>query len=305
MRGVSAEISSTGDKMNEKITLITFTDPMMGISYECEPIFRKIETHFDGKIDFHYVMSGLVRNVYELITPDELSLGKDIAIKLYNARLAEIYRSEENLGGLPINMTDFELFSTTETSSDPLNIAYKAAQIVDNSKSAEFLYRLRYATIVDCRPTTKLAEILKVVIKSGIDHKKFLTAYNDGSAAKNFKQDLQFCRRIGINSLPSYLIQYKSEGALIQNLAGYDTFAQVFDELSGGLIKPVSPQKNLDNLRKLLKNHPIISPIKLREAFNLENIDDVQGFIAPLIDSHEIKIINVPRGFFIETEALT
>ena len=303
MRGVSAEISSTGDKMNEKITLITFTDPMMGISYECEPIFRKIETHFDGKIDFHYVMSGLVRNVYELITPDELSLGKDIAIKLYNARLAEIYRSEENLGGLPINMTDFELFSTTETSSDPLNIAYKAAQIVDNSKSAEFLYRLRYATIVDCRPTTKLAEILKVVIKSGIDHKKFLTAYNDGSAANNFKQDLQFCRRIGINSLPSYLIQYKSEGALIQNLAGYDTFAQVFDELSGGLIKPVSPQKNLDNLRKLLKNHPIISPIKLREAFNLENIDDVQEFIAPLIDSHEIKIINVPRGWFIETEA--
>ena len=293
-----------GDKMSEKITLITFTDPMMGLSYECEPIFRKIETHFDEKIEFHYVMSGLVRNVYELIMPDELSLGKDIAIKIYNARFAEIYRSEENLDGLPINMTGFELFSKTETSSDPLNIAYKAVQIVDNAKSDEFLYRLRYATIVDCRPTTKLAKILKVVIKSGIDHKKFLMAYNDGSAEKNFQQDLQLCRRIGIHSLPSYLIQYKSDGALIQNLAGYETFAQIFDELSEGLIKPVPPQKTLDNLRKLLKNHPLISPIELREAFNFENIEAVKEFIAPLINSHEIKIINVPRGWFIETEDL-
>lgn len=291
--------------MSDKISLVTFTDPMMGLSYECEPIFRKIETHFGGQIDFHYVMSGLVRNVYELITPDESALGKDIAIKLYNARLAEIYRSEEGLGGLPINMTGFELFSTTETSSDPLNIAYKAAQLVAGSKADEFLYRLRYATIVDCRPTTRLAEILKVVIKSGIDHKKFLAAYNDGSAEKNFQGDLQLCRRIGIHSLPSYLIQYKSDGALIQNLAGYETFAQVFDELSGGSIKPAPPQKNLETLRELLRRHPLISPIELREAFGFDNIDAVQKFIAPLVDSGEIKIVDVPRGWFIETEART
>ena len=43
---------------------MTFTDPMMGLSYECEPIFRKLETHFPGRIEFIYVMSGLVRNVY-------------------------------------------------------------------------------------------------------------------------------------------------------------------------------------------------------------------------------------------------
>ena len=288
--------------MTDKIIFVTFTDPMMGLSYECEPIFRKLETHFADRIEFRYVMSGLVRDVYELVTPDELKFGKEIAIKLYNARLAEIYRSEENLGGLPINMTGFELFSTTETSSDPLNIAYKAAQIVDSSKADEFLYRLRYATIVDCRPTTRLAEILKIVIKSGLDHKKFLTAYNDGSAEKNFQNDLQLCRRIGIHSLPSYLIQYKSDGALIQNLAGYETFAQVFDELSG--LKPSPPIKNLETLREFLKRHPLISPIEIREAFDLKSVDEVQKFIAPLVDSGEIKIVDVPHGWFIETEAL-
>ncbi len=159
-----------------------------------------------------------------------------------------------------------------------------------------------YATIVDCRPTTRLAEILKVVIKSGLDHKKFLAAYNDGSAEKNFQNDLQLCRRIGIHSLPSYLIQYKSDGALIQNLAGYETFAQVFDELSG--LKPSPPIKNLETLRELLKRHPLISPIEIREAFDFKSVDEVQKFIAPLVDSHEIKIVDVPHGWFIETEAL-
>lgn len=38
--------------MKEKGILTTFTAPMMGLSYECEPIFRKLETHFAGQIAF-------------------------------------------------------------------------------------------------------------------------------------------------------------------------------------------------------------------------------------------------------------
>ena len=286
--------------MDDKIILITFTDPMMGLSYECEPIFRKLETHFAGKIEFHYIMSLLVRDVYELVDPDDLKFGKEVAIKNYNAKLAEIYCLEENLGGLPINMDGFNLFSVNETSSKPLNLAYKAAQLVDAAKADEFLYNLRYATIVDCRPTTKLQEILKVIIKTGLDVKKFLAHYNDGSAEKNLQSDLQTCRRLGIHSLPSYLIQYKSQGALAQNLIGYETFAKIFSDLSGEEIKPVPPQKNIETLQDILKIHPLISHIELREAFDFVDTAQIRNFIKPLIDSGEIKIINVPRGYFIQ-----
>ncbi|MBQ6004995.1 MAG: DsbA family protein [Selenomonadaceae bacterium] len=284
--------------MDDKITLVTFTDPMMGLSYECEPIFRKLETHFAGKIEFHFVMSGLVRDVYELVDPEDLKVSKEFAIKNYNVKLAEIYSMEENLGGLPINMTGFELFSVNETSSDPLNIAYKAAQISNPDKAENFLYNLRYATIVDCRPTTKLQEILKVAIKTGLNVKNFLAAFNDGSAEKAFQSDLQTCRRLGIHSLPSYLIQFKSQGALAQNLIDYETFAKIFSDLSGGEIKPVPPQKNIETLQDLLRSHPLISHIELREAFDFSDTAQVRNFIAPLIDSGEVKIINVPRGRF-------
>ena len=174
-----------------------------------------------------------------------MKISKELAIKNYNARLAEIYRMEENLGGLPINMDGFQLFSVNETSSDPLNIAYKAAQIANPDKADIFLYNLRFATVVECLPTTKLQEILKVAIKTNLNVKNFLAAYNDGSAERAFQNDLAICQRIGIHSLPSYLIQYKDKGALIQNLVDYNGFAKIFSDLSGGQIKPVPPQKIL------------------------------------------------------------
>ena len=61
-----------------------------------------------------FVMSLLVCNVYEL---------------------AKIYESEESLGGLPIVMDGFNLFSESEISSLPLNLAYKAAQLADTARA--------------------------------------------------------------------------------------------------------------------------------------------------------------------------
>ena len=130
--------------------------------------------------------------------------------------------------------------------------------------------------------------------------KKFLAHYNDGSAEKNLQSDLQTCRRLGIHSLPSYLIQYKDKGALAQNLIDYKTFAKIFSDLSGGEIKPVPPQKNIETLQDILKIHPLISHIELREAFDFVDTAQIRNFIKPLIDSGEIKIINVPRGYFIQ-----
>ena len=159
---------------------------------------------------------------------------------------------------------------------------------------------MRYATIVDCKPTTKLQEILNVAIKTGLNVKKFLAAYNNGSAEKNLHADLLTCQKLGIHSLSSYLIQYKSQGALAQELIGYETFAEIFSDLSGGLIKPVPPQKNIDFLQDLLEKHPLISHIELKEAFDFSDTAQIRNFIAPLVDSGKIMIINVPRGYFIQ-----
>ncbi len=280
--------------------LTTFTDPMMGLSYECEPIFRKLETHFAGKIEFRYVMSGLVRNVYDFVDPDDMPQGKDVAIRKYNARLAKIYESEESILGMPINMSNFQLFSTKHTSSMPLNLAYKAAQLADEEKANQFLYNLRYATIVDTKPTTQREEILEVVRQTGLDEEKFCLHFDGDTAQKALEQDLSLGQKLEIHSLPSYLVQYGERKLLIQSLIGYGAFVSVFEELSNGKMKPQPVRQTEKYLQEFLDRHPLISSIEIREAFDLSDTEEVRNIIQPFILAGKVKIREVHHGWFVE-----
>ena len=72
----------------------------------------------------------------------------------------------------------------------------------------------------------------------------------------------------------------------------------MIDELSG--LQPSPPVKSTGALRELLAKHPLISPIEIREAFNFKTVDEVREFILPLVDAGELKILDVPHGWFVE-----
>lgn len=279
-----------------KVKITTFTDPMMGLSYECEPMFRKLETHYGEQIEFEYVMSGLVRDVYQFVNTADLRFGEKEAIERYNKRLAKIYEGEESISGMPINMNGFCLFDTEHTSSIPLNLAYKAVQLTAPDKADLFLYNLRYATIVDCRPTTHLNEITEVVRKTGIDVDRFMTSYNDGSAQAELDEDFALFQRLGLHSLPAYLIQYGEKGYLIQTFS-YADFVSVINKITDEKIQPQAVEKTLKNIKKLLEKHPLISPIEIKEAFDFDSTEEVKEAIKPLKD---IEIVSVPHGWFIK-----
>ncbi|WP_407384249.1 DsbA family protein [Ruminococcus sp.] len=279
-----------------KVKITTFTDPMMGLSYECEPMFRKLETHFESQIEFKYVMSGLVRDVYDFVDRADLRFGKAEAIRRYNKSLAKIYESEEHISGMPINMDSFCLFDSEHTSSLPLNLAYKAVQLINPEKTDLFLYNLRYATIVDCRPTTHIEEILEVIRKTGIHVDRFMTAYNDGSAQAELDKDLALFKRLGLHSLPAYLIQYGEKGYLIQTFS-YTDFLSVIDKITDGKIRPQVVERSLENIKRLIEKHPLMSPLEIKEAFDFDSIEEVAESIKSL---KNIKIINVPHGWFIK-----
>ena len=215
----------------EKTFITVFTDPMMGLSYESEPIIDRLQTEYLDKIEIRYVMSVLVRDVSDFMTLEEASLPPEEGIIRYNKRLADIYKSEESIGGLPINMDDFCLFDTEHRSSRPLCLAYKAAQLSNPDKADIFLTELRHATVLNCRPTTHLQEILHVIKNTGIDEKRFLAHYQDGTAEMELKRDLAFTQSMQIHSLPSYLIQHKDRAMLIQSF-DYQDFVRAIKEVT-------------------------------------------------------------------------
>ena len=133
-----------------KIILTAFTDPMMGLSYESEPIMDRLHKEYGDVVEFRNVMGLLVRDVSDFMTPEERSSEPEKGISLYCKRLARIYKSEEFIGGLP-----------------------------------------------------------------------------DGSAETALIEDLAFAHRLGIHSLPAYLIQYKDKALLMQSFEYQDFVAAI------------------------------------------------------------------------------
>lgn len=286
--------------MNPAVTITTFTDPMMGLSYECEPLFRRLETHYGTRIHFKYAMGVLVRNVYDFVNPADLVHGKTVAIERYNARLAKIYESEQGLSGMPINMNGFALFDVDNTSSLPLNLAFKAVEAVAPRLCERFLYNLRFATIVDCRPTTHFDEILEVVELTGVDRTQFIKVYNSDVNEKRLLDDLRQMAHLGIYSMPAYLLQYEGRSLLIKSFIGYDEFVSFIGKLTNSAVKPKAPQQQVEAVIDLIRRHPLISPIELREAFDFKTTDDVVRFLQPLVTTGEVEIMNVYHGQFVK-----
>lgn len=282
------------------LTLTAFTDPMMGLSYESEPAIRKLETHYPERINFRHVMAGLVRNVYDFVDASDLALGKQVAIDRYLLRLAKIYEAEESISGMPINMSKLKLFSPDHTSSIPLNLAYKAAQLSDPSRAAQFLYNLRYATIVECKPTTRMSEILAVVARTGMDIDAFQGAYDSGHAHAAMEDDFAFRRSLNITRLPTYLFDYAGRQRLVAGVLGYADFARVIADISDGALQPHRPKATLRSVQRLIDAHPLISPIEIREAFGLQSVDEVRALLAPLLEDGLVGVVDVPRGWFVE-----
>lgn len=170
------------------------------------------------------------------MTPEERKMNPADGISRYCRRLAGIYKSEESIGELPINMNGFRLFDTLHRNSKPLCLAYKAAQLTAPDKADDFLFALRRATVLECRPTTHFEEILRIIRNTGIDENIFTHHYNDGNAEQALNSDLKFTLKMNIHSLPSYLIQSNGKAALFQSFK-YNDFKTAIQQITGNPLK--------------------------------------------------------------------
>lgn len=216
-----------------KVTITQFSDPMMGLSWECEPALQEVVARYSGAVGLDDRMGVLVRDVEDFMTAGERALPEAEGIEKYNARLARIYLDEVPIGGVPMNMEGFRLFAPGRRSSRPLCLAYEAAKLACPEQARAFLMRLREATVLECRPTTDMGEIMRVVRICGIDEGAFSEQFGNGGAAAALDGDMRAMRRLGIRALPAFLVESSDGAALVRGVAGAGTLAQAVEPVGG------------------------------------------------------------------------
>lgn len=176
-------------------------------------------------------MTVLVRDVSDFMTPGERAMPPETGIPRYNRRLAQIYQSEEVLGGLPMQMEHFHLFDPEHRSSRPLCTAYHAAKLTDPDQAEAFLFRLRAATILEERPTTHQEVLVEIAEETGLDRETFLRHLTDGSGEQALESDLLLARNLGIHALPAFWLTGGNKGMLLPFLTDADALSRVIDQI--------------------------------------------------------------------------
>lgn len=283
----------------KKVVITNFTDPLCTWCWGLEPVFRKLETHFPGEIEFRYVMGGLVENIEEKWDPANGIGHADIP--RINQQIEAHWIDASRRHGMPVKGTGFTLFSREYPSTYPQNIAYKAAQMVDQKKADRFLRRMREASAAEYLMTSHPEVLDQLAKEVGLDLKEFHKYLENGEAEKAFKEDLKITRAFGVTGFPTCLVSYGDKQYLLRGYNDYATFVHVIELASDGKVKPIaSPKTDDTEMMEFIKDHGRLALAELKEAFDFPDNKAADAWARKMEKDGLVKINPVGESYFIE-----
>ena len=236
--------------MEDTIIITSFTDPVCTWCWGSEPILRKLDTHYPGRVIFRYVMGGLVKDIHQFMDTTNHIGGK--GAEAANRQVMEHWLEASQRHGMPVMEEGFALFSDKYPSTYPQCIAYKAAQLTDRNKADRFLRRIREATTAEAQVTSKKEVLVSLASEVGLDIATFLSYINDGSAEQAFNGDLNLCNALGVRGFPTFEVKFNSQKVLMRGYQQFADFKAVIDMITFKRIRPVKPGKTDEALLDFL-----------------------------------------------------
>lgn len=281
----------------DKLIITNFTDPICTWCWGTEPIFRRLETYYNGEIEFRYVMGGLVEDITKFTDSHNHIGGSGAEAANKEITLHWLEASERHK--MPVKEEGFHLFSSDYPSSYPQNIAYKAAQLVDKSKADKFLRRVREATAAENLLTSHEDVLISLASEVGLDVEKFVTYLHDGSAEQAFRGDLALTRSLAVSGFPSFLIKFNTQQVMLRGYNDFDTFVSVINAVTHNKMWPQEPAASDEELLNFLELHPRLAAEEIRMAYNLVDLTEVDNWVKRLEEEKRVEIIPAGNSYFV------
>jgi len=240
-------------------------------------------------------MGGLVKDAKTFMDPGN-SIGGDLT--QFNQQVAKHWLEASKHHGMPVQADGFELFTESNRSTYPMNIAYKAAQFQGEAIANRFLRRMREAVATEARQANRTEVLVELANDVGLDISMLITAMRNGSAEQAFKADQDIMHRYSIRGFPSYLLKgVKGKEIVMRGYQTYDDFVAVINILSKNIVNPPNIVASEETVLDFITRYGHIAPVELQEAFNLDK-DATQNWLELLINKGDVSTQKVGNGAF-------
>lgn len=260
------------------LRVVEYTDPHSVWCWGCEPVMRRLEYLYQGRVAVEVRMGGLFEDfgpMREYFTRMSGGRWKESGLAFLSA-VAEQHRMPTNAALMMEGLDDFQ-------STWPACTAVKAAEFQGSEAGKIYLRRLREATNVEGRRIHTRTVQTEIAAESDLDVSRFGQALDDGSAAKAFHEDLDECTRSKVMGFPTFLVR---KGLVISRLEGYQTWEAVDGALQqlDPYLRPRPLAATAENLAGALRR---FGPCATREVAAILSVDDDEAEI--LLDEVEAQ----------------
>ncbi len=224
-------------EQSKPVKIIYFTDPICSSCWGIEPQLRKLKLEYGNLVEIEYHMGGLLPdwsyNSGGISKPSDVAHHWDEVSGYYDMPIDGDVWLED-----PLN------------SSYPPSIAFKAAQLQDETKAVEFMRRIREMVFLEKKNITKWEYLQTAADEVGLDSVQLRKDY-EGRANELFQADLELARKMGVRGFPTMIFSDKQNNQqTVYGSKPYIDFENAILSLQPEAVKHIYPRAWTDLFKK-------------------------------------------------------
>lgn len=271
----SSEIAS--HSIEKPIKIIYFSDPVCSACWGVEPTLRKLKLEYGNSVEIEYHMGGLLPSWKVMggrVNPASLAAHSDQMSKHFQ---------------MPMNGEIW--VQDPPESSYPSSIAFKAAQMQDETRAIHFLRKIREDLYVRSINIAKWENIEKAALAVGLDTEKLKQDYNEG-AQKAFEEDLQLAQKMGVRGFPCFYVT-NSSGAS-ETVYGSKPYSE-FENALAKIYNGISKESYSKDWKALFAHFNSMTTKEFADFSNL-SFQETEALLNDLAEKKEITKLDTKNG---------
>ncbi|WP_430974388.1 DsbA family protein [Sunxiuqinia rutila] len=260
------------------VKIICFSDPICSFCWGIEPQLRKLMLEYGDEVELEYRMGGLLPdwnyNRGGISKPSDVAHHWDELSSYFDMPIdGDIWLED------PLH------------SSFPPSVAFKAAQLQDETRALQFLRRLREMVFVQKKNIARWETMAVAAQQSGLDVDQ-LQADVDGQGEKLFARDRELARELGVKGFPTLLISGEGkEQHVIIGFKPYEMFEKAVVDSH-----PEAVKKDYDqSWNALFDQFPTLTTREFTELSG-QSREASEALLQQLADQQELEKTAIKSG---------